>query len=44
MQAENDAKDGADFSAAKHCRMELILQQWYIFLYFWLFPSIPYNL
>ncbi|XP_058088243.1 kinesin-like protein KIN-5C [Magnolia sinica] len=27
MQAENDAKDGADFSAAKHCRMELLLQQ-----------------
>ncbi|CAN6825145.1 unnamed protein product [Brassica oleracea] len=27
MQAENDAKEGADFSAAKHCRMELLLQQ-----------------
>ncbi|XP_043725795.1 kinesin-like protein KIN-5C [Telopea speciosissima] len=27
MQAENDAKAGADFSAAKHCRMELLLQQ-----------------
>ncbi|OVA10015.1 Kinesin [Macleaya cordata] len=27
MQAENDAKDGADFSAAKHCRMELLHQQ-----------------
>ncbi|KAA8516740.1 hypothetical protein F0562_017062 [Nyssa sinensis] len=27
MQAENDAKDSADFSAAKHCRMELLLQQ-----------------
>ena len=29
MQAENDAKDAADFSAAKHCRMELLLQQRY---------------
>ena len=28
MQAENDAKDSADFSAAKHCRTELLLQQW----------------
>ncbi|KAL6005274.1 Kinesin-like protein KIN-5C [Asimina triloba] len=27
MQAENDAKEGADFSAAKHCRMELLFQQ-----------------
>lgn len=27
MQAENDASEGADFSAAKHCRMELLLQQ-----------------
>ncbi|XP_010520703.1 PREDICTED: kinesin-like protein KIN-5C [Tarenaya hassleriana] len=27
MQAENDAKEGADYSAAKHCRMELLLQQ-----------------
>ncbi|KAI5674373.1 hypothetical protein M9H77_14737 [Catharanthus roseus] len=27
MQAENDVKDTADFSAAKHCRMELILQK-----------------
>lgn len=26
-QAENDAKDSADFSAAKHCRMESLLQQ-----------------
>ncbi|KAL5721227.1 Kinesin-like protein KIN-5C [Ranunculus cassubicifolius] len=26
-QAENDARDGADFSAAKHCRMELFLQK-----------------
>ncbi|GLT62689.1 hypothetical protein SLA2020_353070 [Shorea laevis] len=26
-QAENDAKDGADYSAAKHCRMEELLQQ-----------------
>jgi kinesin family protein 11 len=28
MQAENDAKDGVDYSAAKHCRMEVLLQQW----------------
>ncbi|XVF55755.1 hypothetical protein PTKIN_Ptkin06aG0062300 [Pterospermum kingtungense] len=27
MQAENDAKDSADYSAAKHCRMEELLQQ-----------------
>ncbi|XP_015581587.2 kinesin-like protein KIN-5C [Ricinus communis] len=27
MQAENDAKDAADYSAVKHCRMELLLQQ-----------------
>ncbi|XP_071719965.1 kinesin-like protein KIN-5C [Rutidosis leptorrhynchoides] len=27
MQAENDAKDNADFSAAKHCRVELLLQK-----------------
>ncbi|CAG7907994.1 unnamed protein product [Brassica rapa] len=27
MQAENDAREGADFSAAKHCQMELLLQQ-----------------
>ncbi|PON78027.1 Kinesin-like protein [Parasponia andersonii] len=26
-QAENDAKDGADYSSAKHCRMEVLLQQ-----------------
>lgn len=26
-QAENDAKDGVDYSAAKHCRMEVLLQQ-----------------
>ncbi|KAI3694582.1 hypothetical protein L1987_77549 [Smallanthus sonchifolius] len=26
LQAENDAKDNADFSAAKHCRFELLLQ------------------
>lgn len=30
MQAESDAKDGADNSSAKHCRMELLLQQWYV--------------
>ena len=28
IQAENDARDGADYSAAKHCRMEELLQQW----------------
>lgn len=28
IQAENDAKDNADFSAAKHCRFELLLQNW----------------
>ncbi|XXG62760.1 hypothetical protein AAC387_Pa05g1072 [Persea americana] len=27
MQAENDAKNGADFSASKHCRMEAFLQK-----------------
>lgn len=27
-QAENDANDGAEYSAAKHCRMEVLLQQW----------------
>ncbi|KAI3514250.1 hypothetical protein L1887_12569 [Cichorium endivia] len=27
LQAENDAKDNADFSAAKHCSMELLLQK-----------------
>ncbi|XP_024038388.1 kinesin-like protein KIN-5C [Citrus clementina] len=28
MQADNDAKDGAHHSSAKHCRMELLLQEW----------------
>ncbi|KAM0008037.1 putative minus-end-directed kinesin ATPase [Helianthus debilis subsp. tardiflorus] len=28
LQAENDAKDSADFSAAKHCQFELLLQKW----------------
>ncbi|KAM7468253.1 hypothetical protein LguiB_015815 [Lonicera macranthoides] len=28
LQAENDARDNADFAAAKHCRMELLLQKW----------------
>ncbi|CAI0462326.1 unnamed protein product [Linum tenue] len=27
VQAESDAKGGADYSAAKHCRMEILLQQ-----------------
>lgn len=31
LQAENEAKDGADFSAAKQCRMEHLLQQWSVF-------------
>ncbi|KAF3441637.1 hypothetical protein FNV43_RR15552 [Rhamnella rubrinervis] len=26
-QAENDANEGADYSAAKHCRMEVLFQQ-----------------
>ena len=30
MQTENDAKDIADYSATKHCRMESLLQQWYV--------------
>lgn len=29
LQAENDTKENADFSAAKHCRFELLLQRWY---------------
>lgn len=33
-QAENDAKDAADNSSAKHCRMELILQQWWVLFLF----------
>ncbi|KAM7526033.1 hypothetical protein LguiA_015935 [Lonicera macranthoides] len=27
IQTENDSKESADFSAAKHCRMELLLQK-----------------
>ena len=27
-KADNDYKEGADFSAAKHCRMEVELQKW----------------
>lgn len=26
-QAEKDTRDTADFSAAKHCRMEILMQQ-----------------
>ena len=26
-QAESDVKDSTDFSAAKHCRLELLLQE-----------------
>lgn len=29
-QVENDVTDSADYSAAKHCRMEVLLQQWYV--------------
>ncbi|RRT78374.1 hypothetical protein B296_00001651 [Ensete ventricosum] len=29
-QAEHDFTDGSNFSAAKHCRMELELQQWLV--------------
>ena len=29
-QAENDCKAGSSFSAAKHCRMETMLQEWYV--------------
>ena len=29
VQAGNDVKNCSDFSAAKHCRMELLLQEWY---------------
>lgn len=28
MQAEIDAKDAADYSAAKHCRIEELLKHW----------------
>lgn len=28
MQAGSDTKDSADFSAAKHCRMETSLEKW----------------
>lgn len=28
LQAENNATDSAEFSAAKHCRFESILQKW----------------
>lgn len=28
MQAENDAKENADFAATKHCRFESVLQKW----------------
>lgn len=44
IQTENDAKESADFSAAKHCRMELLLQKWYVrcivcIFEFWRFAS-----
>jgi kinesin family member 11 len=29
IQTQHDSIDGSDFSAAKHCRMESFLQQWY---------------
>lgn len=31
-QAEKDTNDTADYSAAKHCRMESLLQQRYLFI------------
>lgn len=31
LQSESNFKDNADFSAAKHCRMELLLQKWCAF-------------
>lgn len=30
IQAEKDTKDTADYSAAKHCRMEVLLRQRYV--------------
>lgn len=39
MQAENNFKDNADFSAAKHCRMELLLQKWCETSYFFISAS-----
>ncbi|KAL0337026.1 UNVERIFIED_CONTAM: Kinesin-like protein KIN-5C [Sesamum calycinum] len=30
LQSESNFKDNADFSAAKHCRMELLLQKWLV--------------
>ncbi len=38
-QAENDCKVGSNFSAAKHCRMETILQEWYAFSCCFFVPS-----
>lgn len=29
-QTENDAKESADFSAAKHFRKEILLQKWLV--------------
>jgi len=34
-QAENDCKAGSSFSAAKHCRMETMLQEWYVSTVAW---------
>lgn len=31
VKAETNFKDNNDFSAAKHCRMELLLQKWWEF-------------
>lgn len=28
VKADNDSRESADFSAAKHCRMEVVLQKW----------------
>lgn len=33
-QAENDCVEGSKFSSAKHCRMELLLQQWSVTIFF----------
>lgn len=44
VQAGNDVKDCSDFSAAKHCRMELLLQEWYAIdhgmFFYWKVPIV----
>lgn len=39
-QAENDCKVGSSSSAAKHCRMETMLQEWYVSTVTWNFLFI----